>query len=308
MMKKRGLAAVAFCLFGVGPIFLISQNALLSIIMAMMGLLKYCLFILYVIIARGIENPEDFVNLLAGTFTDGNKFSTGNTLPLIGMPWAFNHWAPQTKPDGRSGSWWFGGNDHSLTWLRCTHQPSPWIGDWGWFLFGPQIGNGVNRNPLHFWEPRAAKLKPYLFDATVAPHSMQIELAPTMHGAILRVTFPSRSDVGEKRICFAGSQWTGHGSSPNSWITGVNEKVAHERMVILNFGLHMRAESAAAYEVESSQDIICFRYRNDASVVTVRIATSLISPDQALVNLNREVPTSKSFDDIKLEAKKTWNR
>lgn len=58
------------------------------------------------------QNPEDLVNPLAGTFTDGQRFSTGNTLPLVGRPWGFNHFAPQTN-DGRS-SWWFGGNDHTF--------------------------------------------------------------------------------------------------------------------------------------------------------------------------------------------------
>ena len=116
-----------------------------------------------------IENPEEFVNMLAGSFTDGNRFSTGNTLPLVGLPWGFNHWAPMTRDDGRrTGSWWFGGNDHTLTWLRCTHQPSPWIGDWGWFLFTPQLGGQIDRNPVHYWEPRGAYIKPYVFDATVA--------------------------------------------------------------------------------------------------------------------------------------------
>jgi putative alpha-1,2-mannosidase len=113
-----------------------------------------------------IDHPEDYVNLLAGTFTDGNVFSTGNTLPLIGRPWGFNHWAPQTRDGNRNtGSWWFRGNDHVLTWFRCTHQPSPWIGDWGWFLFAPQVGNHGDRNPTMFWEPRAAIIKPHLFDA-----------------------------------------------------------------------------------------------------------------------------------------------
>jgi putative alpha-1,2-mannosidase len=95
-----------------------------------------------------IDHPEEFVNLLAGSFTDGNRFSTGNTLPLIGMPWGFNHWSPQTKEDGRNaGSWWFNGNDHTFTWLRCTHQPSPWIGDWGHFLISPQLGG------IHLYSP-----------------------------------------------------------------------------------------------------------------------------------------------------------
>lgn len=56
---------------------------------------------------NSLDHPEDLVNLLAGTFTDGQSFSTGNTLPLVGYPWGFNHWSPQTGEHGRAGSWWF---------------------------------------------------------------------------------------------------------------------------------------------------------------------------------------------------------
>ena len=61
---------------------------------------------------QAIEQPVDYVNLLAGSFTRGDVFSTGNTLPLVGRPWGFNHWALQTN-DGRS-AWWFNGNDRNL--------------------------------------------------------------------------------------------------------------------------------------------------------------------------------------------------
>jgi putative alpha-1,2-mannosidase len=146
----------------------------------------------WTVLVSAIDHPEEMVSLLAGSFTDGDRFSTGNTLPLVGRPWGFNHWAPMTREGNRHvGSWWFKGSDHQLTWLRCTHQPSPWIGDWGWFLFSPQLG-GVTRNPVHYWEPRGAVLKPYLLDATVAPHGIRMELTPTDHGAFLRVTFPKR--------------------------------------------------------------------------------------------------------------------
>ena len=94
---------------------------------------------LLVAAAQAITAPVDYVNLLAGSFTRGDVFSTGNTLPLVGRPWGFNHWALQTN-DGRS-AWWFNGNDHEFKWIRCTHQPSPWIGDYGWFMVGPQMGD-----------------------------------------------------------------------------------------------------------------------------------------------------------------------
>eukprot|EP01035_Chromulina_nebulosa_P020976 gene20976-27183_t len=140
-----------------------------------------------------IDNPEEFINLLAGTFTDGNSFSTGNTLPLIGLPWGFNHWSLQTIEDRgqRTGSWWFSGSAHSLSWLRCTHQPSPWIGDWGWFLFTPMIGE-ITRSPMYFYQPRGSIIKPYLLDLILSPNNIRVQLSPTNHCAALKVTFPTK--------------------------------------------------------------------------------------------------------------------
>ena len=124
-------------------------------------------------IALGIESPVDFVNLQAGTYTNGQQFSTGNTLPLTGMPWGFNHWAPQTQQQSRSSTaWWYNGNAHEFYWLRCSHQPSPWIGDYGWFLFGPQVGSKEQMSPTFYWEPRSATMKPHLIDATLADVSI----------------------------------------------------------------------------------------------------------------------------------------
>jgi putative alpha-1,2-mannosidase len=153
---------------------------------------------------EAVQHPEEMVNLLTGSFTDGDRFSTGNTLPLVGRPWGFNHWAPMTgELSRRVGSWWFKGSDHIFTWMRCTHQPSPWIGDWGWFVFGPQLNYGSpSRNPVHYWEPRAAVMKPYLFDATVAPFGIRIELTPTDHCAYVRTTFPVDANEGIHIVLF----------------------------------------------------------------------------------------------------------
>jgi hypothetical protein len=132
---------------------------------------------------------------------------------------------------------------------------------------------------VHFWEPRGAVLKPYLFDATVAPHAMRIELAPTMHGAILRVSFPA--DLIGKFICFAGAhvrckrkrpnhtyinrycllQWTGNGMTPMPHISGKSTEVHQDRMLVSNFNHYIHAESEAASSVEVDGDMNCFRYK-----------------------------------------------
>ena len=70
------------------------------------SVIKLLILMKYVIFVSSVDDPEDFVNLLAGSFTDGNSFSTGNTLPLVGLPFAFNHWSPQTIDENPySGSW-----------------------------------------------------------------------------------------------------------------------------------------------------------------------------------------------------------
>lgn len=265
-------------------------------------------FCTFLISAVAILNPEEFPNLLAGSFTDGNKFSTGNTLPLIGRPWGFNHWAPQTREANRYvGSWWFSGNDHTLTWIRCTHQPSPWIGDWGFFFFSPQIGS-VSRSPVHFWEPRAATLKPYLLDATVAPNNIRIELTPTDHAAVVRITFPREQSEG-KFVCFSGAHWGEHGAlNMGQYISGQAVQVHSERLIVNHFAMHVRAESKESIDIRQADDMMCFQYKPDSEVVHIRIATSLISPQQVLTNLRREVPETKSFDQVLLESKLVWNR
>jgi predicted alpha-1,2-mannosidase len=306
--------------------------------------------------AFSVDDPASFVNPLAGSFTDGGSFSTGNTLPLVGYPWGFNHWAPQSRENSRGvGAWWWRGSEHRFTWLRCTHQPSPWIGDWAWFLFGPQMGGtsrDANRNPTYFWEPRAATIKPHYFDASLAPNNMRVELTPSMHGAMLRVTFPEQKDT--KRICFTGqgAEWHQHGMSDSTdykfkpgssnndfdeiiskpaankpYIKGRANQVHIERLIVANFNMHVRIESDDAIDTEDHHDIQCFSYDSKATVVTVYIATSMLSEFQAMVNLNRELRyvtpdysndlksapsmdnrySRNQFDIVFNHAHKTWN-
>jgi putative alpha-1,2-mannosidase len=60
---------------------------------------------------------------------DSQELSFGNVLPEVQVPWGFNGWAPTTALN--SGSWWFDGRASNLFGVRCTRQPSPWIGDYG---------------------------------------------------------------------------------------------------------------------------------------------------------------------------------
>lgn len=79
-------------------------------------------------------------------------------------------------------------------------------------------------------------------------------------------------------------------------------------MLVTNFALHIRVESAEATHLARHDDMKCFAYAHTATVVHVRIATSLISAGQALVNMRRELRPKKGFDAVALDAKMVWNK
>lgn len=277
--------------------------------------------LLYPSLVGSVTNPEDFPNLLAGTFTDGQQFSTGNTLPLVARPWGFNHWSMQTN-DGKT-SWWFRGDEHTFTWLRLTHQPSPWIGDWAWLLFGPQMGN-LEQDPVMFIDPWGAKVKPYTIDAMLGPDNMRIRLSPTDHGAVLKVTFPEANTLA-KRLCFRlpppnkqGSSGSHAASSRESlWMEMTSTRA--EGKLPPNFGLRVHAKvDVASLRAQGQASITpggapaagsgamrCFEFSPVETDVTVWIGTSLISMEQARLNLKREVE-GRTFEDVELESRLVW--
>ena len=84
-----------------------------------------------------IESPVDWVNTLMGTDSD-RSLSNGNTYPAIAMPWGMNFWTPQT---GKMGDGWAYTYDATqIKGFKQTHQPSPWMNDYGQFSIMPVTG------------------------------------------------------------------------------------------------------------------------------------------------------------------------
>lgn len=144
------------------------------------------------------EAFEDYVNTLSGTHSR-YSLSRGNVLPEVSLPWGFNGFAPQT--DSQSGGWWFHSDDYSLQGIRLTHQPSPWIGDYGALRIMAALvdagGGHGDAAQVCGYSPTAASTvwKPYLFAADLLSHggssgAARVEVAPTEHGAVLRWRFP----------------------------------------------------------------------------------------------------------------------
>ena len=84
-----------------------------------------------------MPRPSEYVSTLVGTQSE-YSFSTGNTYPAVALPWGMNFWTPQT---GKMGDGWvYTYGAHTIRGLKQTHQPSPWINDYGQFSIMPVRG------------------------------------------------------------------------------------------------------------------------------------------------------------------------
>mmetsp|Transcript_44527 Transcript_44527/g.82863 ORF Transcript_44527/g.82863 Transcript_44527/m.82863 type:complete len:754 (-) Transcript_44527:79-2340(-) len=262
-------------------------------------------------LAAGVstETPEELVQLLAGTDTLGGFApSTGNTLPQIKTPWGFNDWVPSTNHNG--DAWFFRRSDGIFRGMRCTHQPSPWIGDYGHFLLQPHVKD----KPHDFiWSPASDEtvFRPYMFKATF--ERIQFAFVPTSHAGILRMIFPSDADaahlslsiedgdlsVNEADKTIRGRSTSNAGGVPPHWegmyftlqaFSGIRA-VRHDKET---HGEHQHQRGTFLFE------------RNDDPIL-VAVGTSFISQEQADLNLRQEVG-SKSFKEVLKESRREWSQ
>ena len=84
-----------------------------------------------------VTEPADLVNPLMGTDSKPS-LSNGNTYPAIGLPWGMNLWTPQTGKMGDGWAYTYAAD--KILGFKQTHQPSPWMNDYGQFSIMPVTG------------------------------------------------------------------------------------------------------------------------------------------------------------------------
>ena len=145
---------------------------------------------LYSQISPAPLNPVDFVNSLMGTDSKPS-FSNGNTYPAICLPWGMNFWVPQTGHMGDGWQYQYGAD--KIAGFKQTHQPSPWMNDYGMFSMMPVTGH------LHFTEEdraswfshKAETASPYYYSVYLADADVTTEIVPTERAARFRFTYPA---------------------------------------------------------------------------------------------------------------------
>jgi len=136
-----------------------------------------------------VSNPEEWVNPLMGTMSK-RELSNGNTCPAVALPWGMNFWIPQTGIMG--DGWAYSYTSDKINGFKQTHQPSPWINDYGQFSILPITGTPkIDENERASWFSHKAEVsKPYYYKVYLADYDVTTEITPTERAASFRFTFP----------------------------------------------------------------------------------------------------------------------
>lgn len=262
-------------------------------------------------------SPVTHVDTRRGTNSSGS-YSRGNNLPATAVPNGFNFYTPVT--DAGSDSWEYSyaaqndaDNLPTLQALGISHEPSPWMGDRDLFQVMPSGAAGVpdlNRTeralPFRHSDEVA---RPQYYGVTFT-NGIKAEIAPADHSAEFRFTYPG--DTGDVLLDDIDNNggltlnadgtlqgWSAHRSGLSAGAT---------RMYV--YAEFDRTPAAAARTTGQGRDNVTGYAQFDTTkdkTVTMRVATSFISVDQAKHNLRLEIPAGTSFATVVHRAERQWN-
>ncbi len=285
--------------------------------MKKIGVLLMTLWVGVAVKAVSLE-PVDYVSTLVGT-ESSFELSTGNTYPAIGMPWGMNFWVPQTGKMGDGWQYTYGAN--KIRGFKQTHQPSPWINDYGQFSLMPTVGEPVwDENERASWfSHKAEEATPYYYKVYLADHDVIAEVAPTERAAILRFTFPETDQANIVIDAFdKGSEITfqheqrriigyttrNSGGVPEgfkNYFVIEFDKPFNRFFTVEDSTLLMGVSHASCSHAGA---IVTFKTRRGEQV-NARVASSFISVEQAIINL-RELGND-GFEAVKEKGRTRWN-
>ena len=260
----------------------------------------------------------DLVNPLMGTDSEF-ALSYGNTYPAVAVPWGMNFWTPVT---GEMGSGWgYTYDAYKISGIKQTHQPSPWMNDYAAFELMAMTGPvKLKQEERASWFSHKAEVsKPYKYQVYLADHDVTAEVVPTSRAAQFRFTFGESDDahilldaynegsmvtVDPERRRITGYARNNSGGVPenfhNYFVLQFDRDFTVTRTWDENWQLSADRKSEGAHVGA----VVSFQTKKGEQV-GVKVASSFISPEQALLNLEREVG-SDSFDQTEAKARAEW--
>lgn len=255
-----------------------------------------------------VEDLVSYVNPLMGTASKPD-LSNGNTYPAIALPWGMNTWTPQT---GKMGDGWqYTYDADKIRGFKQTHQPSPWMNDYGQFSIMPVTGKMVYKEDdrASWFSHKSETVTPYYYSVYLADADVTTEITPTERAAQFRFTFP-KSDSS-----FVVIDAFDRGSEivilpEQGKITGYSRRYSRGKMdnfknyfvIYINKPFSVKAITSGEHAI----GVIGFSTEKGEKV-SLKVASSFISMEQAELNLKREL-AADSFEQTRKKAKDIWNK
>ncbi|WP_340678760.1 GH92 family glycosyl hydrolase, partial [Paraglaciecola sp.] len=267
------------------------------------------------------EDLVQYVNPLMGT--DSNfSLSNGNTYPAIATTWGMNFWTPMTAP--MNDGWTYNYDDEKIRGIKQTHQPSPWLNDYGAFSLMAVTGQlKFNQDERASWfSHKAETSRPDYYKVYLADYDVTAEVTPTDRAAQFRFTFPDSDNayiildafdkgsmvkvLPEKRM-IVGYARNNHGGVPdnfhNYFVLQFDKDFALSHTWSDDWTL---LENSTENSGEHVGAILGFKTKRGEKI-NVKVASSFISLEQAQRNLQREIGDD-SFDITQQKAHANWQQ
>ena len=287
--------------------------------------MKKLLFSLFALVASAMAiaqesdfSPVDYVNPLIGT-QSVHAFSTGNTYPAIARPWGMNFWTPQT---GKMGNGWaYVYTEQKICGFKQTHQPSPWINDYGQFSIMPVVGapEFEQEKRASWFGHKGEEAKAYYYKVYLAEHDVVTEFSPTERAAMFRFTFPESKDSYVVVDAFDKGSYIKVDAANNriiGYTTRNSGGVADnfKNYFVLEFDkpfeyvgtfVNGKLEKGVTEQKDNHVGAVIGFATKKGEKVNARVASSFISHEQAAINL-KELGDD-TLEEIKEKGRKAWN-
>lgn len=266
---------------------------------------------------ESVFSPADYVNPLVGTLSEF-ALSTGNTYPAIARPWGMNFWSPQTGKMGNG--WMYVYTDHKIRGFKQTHQPSPWINDYGQFSLMPVVGAPeFDQDKRASWfSHKGEEAKAFYYKVYLAEHDVLTEFSPTERAVLFRFTFPQSE---QSYVVVDAFNRGSHINidKENNRITGYTTRNSggvpedFKNYFVVEFDkpfeyIHTFVNGELTDATEQTEDhvgaVIGFKTKK-GEAVHARVASSFISHEQAALNL-KELGDD-TLEELTEKGRKAWN-
>lgn len=286
---------------------------------------KTILFLAFFVASQLNAIAEDYVkyvNTLMGT-QSSFELSAGNTYPAIAMPWGMNFWTPRTNKMG--DGWQYTYTANKIYGFEQTHQPSPWINDYGEFSLMPVTGSvELDEAKRASWFSHKSEIaEPHYYKVYLADYDVTTEITPTERAAMFRFTFPQAQSYVVLDACDNGSYvqiipeenkivgftTRNSGGVPDNFKNYFVVEFDKPFSYVATFGHDATSEPSLNEGVTDMSN-----YRTGAVVgfsteknetVCARVASSFIGMEQAELNLAELGDCD--FDELVSQGRQRWN-